>query len=73
MQIFNWNSKTHSLKNFICYVGHLLLKVHAYEFALAWDRFSQGRAVKFHQPENKKKIFLFWGWPEMFWGWVFWG
>ena len=39
----------------------------------------QGRAVKFHQPENKiscgqrKKNFLFWGWPEMFWGWVFWG
>ena len=40
MQIFYWNSKTHSLKKFICYVGHLLLHVHAYEFALAWDRLS---------------------------------
>ena len=39
----------------------------------------QGRAVKFNQPEKKisraqrEKIFLFWGWPEKFWGWVFWG
>ena len=35
------------------------------------------RKISSTREQNKmraaRKIFLFWGWAEMFWGWVFWG